>query len=158
MVGLILKVQPDINTILVMENQVDLILRKTEIKGLEKLLDFLAPFKKLAETFQTEKWPTLSRIWPAICFLKMKCQQGVPEDPSMDDQDNYDASVDGFSYVNYAQEIETLKGEVLQALSDAFPEDQISTLATSLDLRFRGFKGSFKTAVIFLEVLDSFKI
>lgn len=141
MVDSVLKNRVVIQALLVKYKKTKLILRAKELRALEMLLEFLMPFKEMTTTLQAEKWPTLSRVWPAIRCLKMECQPkseeelGMEERSSSDDDEN-----DGVSTVNYSLALEKLKEKVLSALEKKFPRDPVCILATTLDLRFRGFE------------------
>lgn len=148
-----------------------LILLPTEISGLEKLLNFLLPFRALTDKLQAEKWPTLSLLWPSIVSLRQKCEPSSAEDLFQDEQSGDEEAVDEDN-VNYSQATEDLKAAVLSAINNKFRIDKnpidpkakekdkkeemkdeiarkICILATSLDFRFRGFRYNFKTPVIF---------
>lgn len=150
-----------------------LILLPNEIRGLENLLNFLLPFRALTDKLQAEKWPTLSLLWPAIVSLRKKCEPSSPEDLFQAEQSDDEAEFGGEDDANYTKATEDLKAAVLSAINNKFRIDRkpidstakekekkeemkdeisrkICILATSLDLRFRGFLYNFKTPVIIL--------
>lgn len=162
-------------------NRKNLILSNKEQRGLKKLLGFLLPFRHRTDRMQAEKWPTQSCVAPAIHYLKLICEK--EENPAEEEQlDSEEEDDDPDSLVYFGKGLMALKSKVFAALEFKFPEvdkekvllslkasnqaqldkkrskefplDITSLLATSLDIRFRGFVGNLNTKV-FLRILFS---
>ncbi|KAK4006185.1 hypothetical protein OUZ56_011340 [Daphnia magna] len=105
-----------------------LILTNDEMSLLKKLAEFLKPFRCQTDALQGDRYPTISLISPAIQVLLRQCDVEAPQESS------------------YAATFPSdLDGSVL---------NPIFRLATTLDIRFKTNKSSFKTVVDFVDAIN----
>lgn len=148
MVESILKNRAVVHSLLIKHSREDLIIRAKEMRFLQKLLQFLEPFKKQTVILQAEKWPTLSLAWPAFLVLLNKCEHEEEDDLGSNSDDDLDIDeTDGVNDTDYYDVMKKLKTAVAQALKMKFPKENTCILATSLDIRFKGCRDELKTVV-----------
>ncbi|XP_045034490.1 E3 SUMO-protein ligase ZBED1-like [Daphnia magna] len=125
-----------------------LILTNDEMSLLKKLAEFLKPFRCQTDALQGDRYPTISLISPAIQVLLRQCDVEAPQESSCLPSD-------------WEISMTQLKINVKTAMLQRFPSDldgsvlnPIFRLATTLDIRFKTNKSSFKTVVDFVDAIN----